>query len=841
MYRYHIIYGLIVFGLVLSACVPVAPAIPPTPTATFTAIPTATATLKPTVTPSPTPVPVYLDPAFSVEERVADILGRMSVEEKIGQLLWARQEGLTDGQVEGYGLGGVIVSSVEGVPAVKGLTSSRVPLFIAASQAVPQQVRAPLEFPSLNGLMSARNRELTIHAASYEGQMLAEAGFNAVLGVPVYRGGTTTWQQSNSANITRAYDKGLRSVLFSAPLLSFEDMGAVVAEEELLSFGPASQLIYQLIDESHPAVIVPDGEGAAVLIEWMRSKMAYRGLVILEEPADPSAAFISGADVLLLSEDVEGAYLKINAAVTAGEISQERLDESASRVLASKFSQGLFDGNPGGIIDLDLPFLRSAANEAAAGSLVLLKNQNQALPLSRQETVILAAGWAANDLSAQGAGLNETYLAENMPHTLLGALQAEVGQTVRVEFDPPGLFANLQLEGKTGWGVAVISQAAGQAQLSFEDLDMLQNLRSRVEKLVVVVYADSAWGIEPALQLADGVVIAWRPGSEMSGVAEVLFGKAEFTGNLPFNWQLASAESRVNLPDGFNASADDYQPPENNPPNSADEFNYWLHFPLVVQSVDWQDWDSTGWNLVWQDEFNGSALDFSKWNYYVVGPGEDNNELQSYTSRVENIFVENGRLVIQALKEEYNNGDYTSGRINTLGKGDWLYGRVDVRARLPYGRGIWPAIWMMPSDDAYGEWAASGEIDIMELLGNEPNKIYATLHYGGVRPNNDRSGGATVLNAGTFADDYHIFSLEWEPTVLRWYLDGRLYHTETNWYSSEQPFPAPFDKRFYIILNVAVVGDWPGSPDTSTEFPQRMEVDYVRVYQRPFTKAANEP
>lgn len=242
-----------------------------------------------------------------------------------------------------------------------------------------------------------------------------------------------------------------------------------------------------------------------------------------------------------------------------------------------------------------------------------------------------------------------------------------------------------------------------------------------------------------------------------------------------------------------------------------------------------------GWTLVWSDEFEGSNIDMSKWSYEVNGSGGGNNELQYYTARTNNSFIENGTLVIQALEENYTGPDgtrnYTSARMRTLNKGDWTYGRFEARMKLPYGQGLWPAFWMLPTDWVYGGWAASGEIDIMEIVGHEPNVLHGTIHYGGEWPNNTSSGDIYTLPSGNFSDDFHVFAIEWEEGEIRWYVDGFLYHKETSWYTeSGPPFPAPFDKRFHILLNVAVGGNWPGSPDESTEFPQRMTVDYVRVY-----------
>ena len=250
-----------------------------------------------------------------------------------------------------------------------------------------------------------------------------------------------------------------------------------------------------------------------------------------------------------------------------------------------------------------------------------------------------------------------------------------------------------------------------------------------------------------------------------------------------------------------------------------------------VQNEDNQDLDN--WTLVWQDEFNGVHLDESKWNYQLGGHGWGNNELQYYTDRAENVFVENGNLVIQALKEQYENNAYTSARITTKNKGDWLYGRFEIRAKLVKGQGLWPAIWLLPTDWKYGGWAASGEIDIMELIGHNPDQIFGTIHFGGSFPENVSKGGNFELADGTdFSEVFHNFIVEWDTTEIRWYMDDSLYEVQDSWFSTAAEYPAPFDQRFHLLMNVAVGGNWPGSPDAGTHFPQRMYVDYVRIYKK---------
>lgn len=253
-------------------------------------------------------------------------------------------------------------------------------------------------------------------------------------------------------------------------------------------------------------------------------------------------------------------------------------------------------------------------------------------------------------------------------------------------------------------------------------------------------------------------------------------------------------------------------------------------------SKEKEEWEIPGWTLVWHDEFDTKYIDNSKWEHEVNAWGGGNNELQYYTNRPENSFIRDGKLVIRAIKETYTGPEgtreYTSARLRTLHKGDWKYGRFDIKAKLPEGKGLWPAIWMLPTDWVYGEWPASGEIDIMECLGHEPQKVYGTIHFGGPGNLHVHTGGAFELPEGSFSDDFHVFTLIWDTTKFEWYVDGIRYYATQDWYTVNGEYPAPFDQRFHLILNVAVGGNWPGAPDETTTFPQEMVVDYVRVYTR---------
>lgn len=236
-----------------------------------------------------------------------------------------------------------------------------------------------------------------------------------------------------------------------------------------------------------------------------------------------------------------------------------------------------------------------------------------------------------------------------------------------------------------------------------------------------------------------------------------------------------------------------------------------------------------GMTLVWQDEFDGEALDENDWNYEIGNgaSGWGNNELEYYTDSPKNVFLSNGNLIIEAREESAGGFDYTSARITTQGKQEFQYGRVDIRAKLPKGQGIWPALWMLGSNISTIGWPACGEIDIMELLGHEPYKVHAALHYG-TSGHGSKTNSLSLSGGRTFGDGFHVFSMIWKEDSLQILVDDQP-ELEVNkaGIGEEYPFNAPF----FFIMNVAVGGNWPGSPDATTSFPQRMIVDYVRVFQ----------
>lgn len=266
-----------------------------------------------------------------------------------------------------------------------------------------------------------------------------------------------------------------------------------------------------------------------------------------------------------------------------------------------------------------------------------------------------------------------------------------------------------------------------------------------------------------------------------------------------------------------------------------------------------------GWTLTWRDEFDGPMLDTTKWaaeqgngfwnadsSAYVSGWG--NGELQCYTTAATNLRVENGVLRLTARRESVPNVssrdttdrcDYSSARLKTRAPdGRALlavqYGRIEFRARLPEGRGLWPALWMLPLRETYGTWAASGEIDVMEARGHDPHVVLGTLHYGGAWPGNVHTGLEYTLPGRGRISEWHTYAVEWAPRRIAWFVDDSLYQTQTAWYTGTRPdsTAAPFDQPFYLVMNLAVGGHFVGSPDSTTRFPGEMQVDWVRTYSR---------
>lgn len=247
--------------------------------------------------------------------------------------------------------------------------------------------------------------------------------------------------------------------------------------------------------------------------------------------------------------------------------------------------------------------------------------------------------------------------------------------------------------------------------------------------------------------------------------------------------------------------------------------------------------ESNGYHLVWSDEFEYNGLpDSAKWSYDVGDGCPDlcgwgNNELQYYAERrLPNSRVEDGKLIIEARRDSLGDREYSSARLLTRGKAAWRYGRIAIKAKLPSGRGTWPAIWMLPEDREYGGWPSSGEIDIMEHVGYEPKRIYATAHTGAYNHMNGTQDTDT-LQVPDAEHAFHEYAIEWSPEEIRWYVNKEHYSTFRNEHKTYEEWP--FDRPFHLILNIAVGGNWGGSKGIDdTIWPQQMQVEYVRVYQK---------
>jgi beta-glucanase (GH16 family) len=226
--------------------------------------------------------------------------------------------------------------------------------------------------------------------------------------------------------------------------------------------------------------------------------------------------------------------------------------------------------------------------------------------------------------------------------------------------------------------------------------------------------------------------------------------------------------------------------------------------------------DFPGLTLKWNEEFTGATVDNSSWNYETGGGGWGNNELEMYTNSPKNSFItKGGYLVIEARKEKVGSNDYTSARLQTKGKKEFTYGRMDIRAKLPKGQGIWPAIWMLGSNISTTQWPACGEIDIMELLGHQPAKTYGTMHWGNVGAGSTHIGAEYTLDGGNFSDKFHVFTIIRSADKIEWFVDDQKFFTGNK---ADVSGNYPFDLPFFFILNVAVGGNWPGNPDANNTF-----------------------
>lgn len=239
-----------------------------------------------------------------------------------------------------------------------------------------------------------------------------------------------------------------------------------------------------------------------------------------------------------------------------------------------------------------------------------------------------------------------------------------------------------------------------------------------------------------------------------------------------------------------------------------------------------------GYQMKWSDEFNGTTLNTNNWVYEIgdgcPNCGWGNNELQSYTNSPQNLFMNNGSLIIEARRENTAGKNYSSARIKTQGKQSFKFGRIDIRSVMPVGQGIWPAIWMLGDNITTASWPACGEIDIMEYLGHEPNYVHGTGHWGVNFASHQYKGNFLQSQGDDFTQAWHVFSIIWKQDEITWLVDDQPFFTLNPGVTGPS---YPFNNSFFFILNMAVGGNWPGNPDGTTVFPQRFAVDYVRVFE----------
>ncbi len=321
----------------------------------------------------------------------------------------------------------------------------------------------------------------------------------------------------------------------------------------------------------------------------------------------------------------------------------------------------------------------------------------------------------------------------------------------------------------------------------------------------------------------DGVAVAWFDNASLMGPSVPVINSPDYDSSLKVDFldfaKLASVWSEASTTYNLSGS------------NDIDLEDLELFASAWLTAIDPYD----GYELVWSDEFYGPSLNLQDWTYEIGtrGDGWGNWEWQYYTSRTENSRIENGKLIIEARRENYEGMDYTSARIKTENKHDFQYGRVEARIKMPAGgHGIWPAFWMLGDNISSVGWPTCGEIDIVEIMSDQ-FKALGTIHYG--NPSGDHaSQGGNDTSAGNLSSDFHIYAIEWDETGIRWYRDGNNYFTASYWTSNAGAFPAPFNQPFYILLNFAVGAHWwdKATTDSTVSFPQQMQVDYVRVYQK---------
>ena len=885
--------------------------------------------------------PPYLNPNLPVDQRVDDLLGRMTLAEKIGQMTLIEKNSITPRDVTRFFIGGVL-SGGGGYPspntavAWAAMVNGYQDGALATRLAIPMiygvdavhghnNLEGATIFPQEIGLGATRDADLVKQIGRATAQEMIATGiywdYAPVVAVPqdIRWGRTYEGYSENTelvSTLATALIEGLQTdsltnpqAVLATPKHFVGDGGAVWGTS---AFGPSNidQGVTKVDEATLRAIHLPPYEAAIkagaqsimvsfsswggmkmsaqkyLITDVLKGELGFSGFAVSDWKAldqispDYHQAIVTGInagiDMNMVPTDFRGFIATMTQAVNNGDIPQARIDDAVRRILRVKFEMGLFE-HPKSDASL-LPTVgsdahRALARQAVSESLVLLKNDGNALPIAKDTPTIYVAGEAANDVGRQSGGWTIEWQgkigATTPGTTILQGIQSAVGTGASVKYDADGKFSGMADVGIVVVGEYPYAEYKGDnstLNLSPDETSLIETMRGESKKLIVVLISGRPLIIDSALNTADAFVAAWLPGTEGEGVADVLFGDQPFKGKLPYTWprtieqipfdfsKLATSGCDAPLfPYGYGLDASTASSPYLdlaaqcsaalpviNPAPTPEVTAEPTEAPTEEANTTMNTITSDGrqWTLAWEDEFNGAAgtpVDSANWTHEIGGDGWGNSEAEYYTDRAENASLDgNGNLAIVARQENPDNARcfygkciYTSARLITKGHQAFTYGHVEARIKIPRGQGLWPAFWMLGTDIDQVGWPNSGEIDIMENIGKEPQIIHGTIH----GPGYSGAQGITAAYTGTtdFADDFHVYAIDWDPTAIRWYVDGKLYSTVN--VSDLHGQKWVFDHNFFIILNVAVGGNWPGGTDKTSQFPQTMLVDYVRVYQ----------
>ncbi len=888
--------------------------------------------------------PPYLNPHLSADQRVDDLLGRMTLAEKIGQMTLVEKGSITPQAVTQYFIGGVL-SGGGGYPTPNTAQSWAAMVdgyqqgALATRLAIPMiygvdaihghnNLYGATIFPQEIGLGATRDPDLVSKIARATAQEMIATGiywnYAPVVAVPQdIRWGRTMEAYGENTDLVStlgaAFIHGLQTddlanaqAVLATPKHFVGDGGAVWGTSPFGS-NNIDRGVTDVDEATLRAIHLPPYEAAikagaqSIMISFsswgglkmsaqkylitdvLKGELGFTGFTVSDwqeiDQISPSyenavvTAINAGIDMNMVPQNYQQFIITLTEAVSKGEVSEDRINDAVRRILRVKFEMGLFEhplSDSSLLSTVGSADHRALARQAVAESLVLLKNDGQTLPLSKNTPTIDVAGQGANDIGLQSGGWTIEWqgkLGNITPGTtILQGIQQAVSAGTKVQYDANGNFSD---SSPADVGIVVVGEQpyaeykgdSATLSLSASDTALIQQVRGQTKKLVVILLSGRPLIISDVLNTADAFVAAWLPGTEGEGVADVLFGDQPFKGKLPYTWPRTINQLPFNFatlptsgcdaplfPYGYGLDAQTMTSPYLDlvaqcsgtatqtrkaaimPAAAATTIPMAETTPQATASATASSTQNE--TLVWSDEFNGAAGDpvnSQKWSFDAGGNGWGNDELEYYTNSPENVSLDgNGDLAITVRQETlpksrcwYGTCQYTSARLLTQNHFQFTYGRIEARIKIPRGQGLWPAFWMVGSNIDQVGWPESGEIDIMENIGREPKTIHGTLHGPGYSGPNGIGTPHTI--GQDFADDFHIFSVDWEPDAIRWYVNGNLYQTVTpdelhgnRWV---------FNHDFFILLNVAVGGSWPGNPDETSVFPQTMLVDYVRVYR----------